>query len=71
MALAGENVFFAGPPALVNERRAFHLPGDAEIQAKLAHQAEAFKGEHGGQLWVLSKADGRRLARYALDSPPV
>ena len=40
-------------------------------QADLARQAEALAGKHGGQLWALSKKDGRVLARYALDSPPV
>ena len=71
MALAGENVFFAGPPNLVNERRAFYLPDDPDVQAKLARQAEAFDGKHGGQLWALSKKDGKLLARYALDAPLV
>ena len=71
MALAGENVFFAGPPSLVNERRAFRLPDDPDVRAKLARQAEAFEGKHGGQLWAVSKTDGKLLGRYALDSPPV
>ena len=71
MALADENAFFAGPPNLVNERRAFHVPDDPDVQAKLARQAEAFDGKHGVQLWAISKKDGKVLARYALNSPPV
>ena len=70
MTLAGENVFFAGPPSLINERRAFHQPDNAEVQSLLASQAEAFDGQRGGQLWAVSKEDGSLLARYALDSPP-
>ena len=71
MAVAGENVFFAGPPNQVNERQAFHHPDDPELQARLARQAESFDGKHGGRLWALSKKDGRLLSRYTLDSPPV
>ena len=70
MTLAGENVFFAGPPSLINERRAFYRPDDAEVQSLLARQAEAFDGRRGGQLWAVSKKDGSLLGRYALDSPP-
>ena len=71
MAVADENAFFAGPPNLVNERRAFHVPDDPDVQAKLARQTEALEGEHGGQLWAVSKKGGKVLARYAIDSPPV
>jgi len=71
MAVADENAFFAGPPDLVNERRAFHLPDDPDVQAKLARQAEALEGKLGAQLWAVSKKDGKVLARYAIDSPPV
>ncbi|MHC4192061.1 MAG: hypothetical protein ACYSUB_20715 [Planctomycetota bacterium] len=38
---------------------------------KLARQAEALEGKHGGQLWAISKKDGKVLARYAINSPPV
>ncbi|MFQ6099148.1 MAG: hypothetical protein ACE5O2_15560, partial [Armatimonadota bacterium] len=31
----------------------------------------AFEGRKGGLLWALSRADGRKLAEYRLDSPPV
>jgi outer membrane protein assembly factor BamB len=71
MALADENAFFAGPPNLVNERRAFNVPDDSDVQVKLARQAEALEGKHGGQLWAISKKDGKVLARYAINSPPV
>ena len=31
----------------------------------------AYEGRRGGLLWVVSKSDGRRLAEYKLDAPPV
>ena len=71
MTLTGEHVFFAGPPNLVNERQAFHLPDDPEVRAKLRRQAEALDGKLGGRLWAVSKKDGKTTARWALDSPPV
>ncbi len=71
ITLAGDTLFFAGPPNLVNERQAFYQPDDPDVMAALAHQEEAFKGEHGGQLWGLSKKNGQVLARYALNSAPV
>ena len=71
MVVAGDTLFVAGPPDLIDERRAFYLPDDPEVQATLKRQAEALEGRHGGQLWALSKSDGKVLARYALDTIPV
>ena len=31
----------------------------------------SFDGRRGAVLWVVSKSDGRKLAEYKLDSPPV
>ena len=70
MAVAGETLFVAGPPDYIDEREAFYHPDDPAIQAKLARQAEALAGRHGGQLWALAKTDGSLLARYALDTIP-
>ena len=71
MVLAGDSVFFAGPPNFVNERQAFRFPDDAQIESKLERQAEALEGKHAGELWALSKQDGKLLGRYRIDSPPV
>ena len=71
MAVAGDTLFIAGPPDIVDERRAFHQPDEAEIQAKLKRQADALEGRSGGQLWAFAKADGKLAARYALDTIPV
>ena len=71
MVVAGDNIFFAGPPSLINERKSFRFPDDKEIQAGLERQVEAFEGKRGAQLWAVSKDSGKLLNRYALDSPPV
>jgi len=71
MALAGDTLCVAGHPDFIDERQAFRLPDDPEVQARLAMQAEALEGVHGGRLWIVSAADGRPLARYSMPSPPV
>jgi outer membrane protein assembly factor BamB len=71
MVVAGDNIFFAGPPNLINERKSFRFPDDKEVRASLARQVEAFEGKRGAQLWAVSKDSGKLLCRYALDSPPV
>jgi hypothetical protein len=37
----------------------------------LARQEDAYAGGQGGRLWVVNKADGKAVARYALDTIPV
>jgi len=55
MVLAGERLFIAGPPDVV----------DAD------DPWAAFEGRKGGRLWAVSTADGRKLAEQELESPPV
>jgi outer membrane protein assembly factor BamB len=71
MALAGQTLFVAGPPDLVDERRSFRLPDDKDIQAKLAEQRDALEGRMGSRLWAVAAADGKPAARYRLDALPV
>jgi hypothetical protein len=71
MTVAGNTLFIAGPPDLLDERRAFHHPDDPQVQAELKHQAEALEGRRGGYLWALTKTNGKLLTRYALDTIPV
>ena len=70
MVVADDTLFVAGPPVMIDERRAFYHPDDPGVQAGLRRQAEALAGRHGGRLWALAKSDGRLLARYALDAIP-
>jgi hypothetical protein len=55
MVLAGQNLFVAGPPDVVD-------PADPMA---------AFEGRKGGLLWTVSPKDGRRMAECRLESPPV
>ncbi len=55
MVVAGETLFVAGTPDVVD-------PDDPWA---------AMDGRKGGLLWAVSTTDGKRLAEYKLDSPPV
>jgi len=71
MTVAANTLFIAGPPDLLDERRAFYHPDDPDVQAQLKRQAEALEGPSGGYLWALTKTNGKLLTRYALDTIPV
>lgn len=71
MVAAADHLFVAGHPDFIDERRAFRLPDDPEVQEQLKRQAEALEGRHGGRLWVVAKTDGCPAVRYRLGSPPV
>ena len=55
MVLADKTLFIAGPPDVLD-------PKDP---------LGAFEGRMGAKLWAVSSIDGRKLAEYKLDSPPV
>lgn len=71
MVLAGEVLFVAGPPDLVDEEQAARTMEAPATQALLAEQAAALEGNKGALLWAVSTADGQRLAEQPLTSPPV
>jgi len=70
MVLAGETLFVAGPPDLIDEEQTMKRGKDPAIQAKLTEQAAAWDGQRGALLWVIS-TDGKELAKYSLPSLPV
>ena len=71
MVKAGDTLFVAGPPDVMDERKSFRLPDDPEMLAKLRQQRDALEGRLGGRLWAVSATDGKPLARYKLDTLPV
>jgi hypothetical protein len=71
MVLSGGNLFIAGPPDLIDEEQAFQHIEQVNVQRNLARQATALQARSGGVLWVVSAADGEKLAEYDLSSPPV
>jgi outer membrane protein assembly factor BamB len=72
---AGDSLLLAGPPK--HEPEAAHqaiaanavdtIPPAGVLQKAL----EAWRGKHGGRLWIVDKQDGHRQAEYELRSPPV
>ena len=71
MVLARDILFIAGPPDVVDEEEAARKLGTPEIRAQLAEQDAALAGRKGALLWAVSASDGKRLAEYKLDRPPV
>ena len=70
MVLAGDVLFLAGPPDVVDEEEVFAHGFASEVQPRLEEQVAALEGARGGLLWAVSAADGRRLAEYRLESLP-
>ena len=71
MVLADRTLFVAGPPDVDDEFAGWGHHLDPNVNAKHAEQVAAMEGKRGGLLWAVSAADGRKLAEYRLDSPPV
>jgi hypothetical protein len=71
IVLAGETLFVAGPPDLLDEQQAFSRIDDANVRRNLEDQSASFKGEKGAILMAVSAADGKTLAQYDLDNTPV
>jgi len=71
MVLADDRLVVAGPPDVVDEEQAFYHPDDDEIRSKLEQQRAALEGQQGALLWIVSASNGKKLAEYKLDSPPV
>ena len=71
MVLAGNSLFVAGPPDVVDEEEAFFALDDPDVLDLLAEQHAALEGEKGSLLWAVSAETGEKLEEYALDSLPV
>ena len=68
MVVGGEIMFIAGPP----ERTSTEGSGEQSLILKNPDEAlAAWMGKKGGLLWAVSTIDGKKLAEYKLDSPPV
>ena len=68
MVVGGEIMFIAGPP----ERTSTEGSGEQSLILKNPDEAlAAWMGKKGGLLWAVSTIDGKKLAEYKLDAPPV
>ncbi|NQU25596.1 MAG: PQQ-binding-like beta-propeller repeat protein [Candidatus Nealsonbacteria bacterium] len=68
MVVADETMFIAGPPELTQTKG---LGEGALVLANPDDALAAWQGAKGGHLWAVSTKDGRKLAEYKLDVPPV
>jgi len=71
MVLAGETLFVAGPPDVLNEDEAYKNPGDPQVKDKITEQDAAYEGKRGALLMGVSTTDGKPVIRLDLSSQPV
>jgi len=71
MVLADKTLFIAGPPDIIDEEEIFKNPDALNVAKKLREQTEAFDGQKGALLHVVSASDGKKLAEYRLETVPV
>jgi hypothetical protein len=73
MAKAGDVIFIAGPPDLIDEEETFKkIAGrDPYVQVQLAQQDDAYNGKLGSRLQAVSATDGTTLFEYQLNALPV
>ena len=71
LVVAGDTVFAAGPPAVVDETEVYDSYGKPETQEKLAEHVAAFEGRKGGIVVAVSKAGGEKVTAFRLAHAPV
>ena len=71
MAGAGDSLFIAGPPDILDETKLYGQFTQPETVKKLKAQEEAINGSMGAILRTVSTKDGKTVAEYKLNSPPV
>jgi hypothetical protein len=71
MVLAGETLYLAGPPDLVDEEAAVKRHFEPGIERQLAEQDAAWRDKRGAALWAVSAASGERVQEIKLRSMPV
>ena len=71
LVLAGNTLFVAGPPDIIDEEDAFYALDQEAVRQKLAEQSELIRGKEGALLWAVSAQNGRKLKEMKLDSLPV
>ena len=70
MVLAGDKLFVAGPPRILDERKSFLSPQASDIRKAAAEQEAAWAGKKGGLLLSVDPKDGNLLSRCKLDVAP-
>jgi hypothetical protein len=72
MVLAGDTLFVAGPPDLIDEEESFQrlTEKDSSVHYKLQQQDEAWQGKQGGVLWVVDTKTGKKQHELRFESIP-
>jgi hypothetical protein len=70
MVKAGDTLFIAGPPDVLDEEQAFQRVGDPGLAGQLAAQEAALSGQQGALLWAVSAATGETVCEQQLDEIP-
>jgi len=71
LVLAGEVLFAAGPPDVLDERLPDIRLEDSATAKAMQEQDAALAGTRGGILMALAKADGSVKQKYPIAAPPV
>lgn len=73
MAKAGDILFIAGPPDLIDEEETFQklAERDPYVHVQLAQQNDAFDGKLGARVQAVSAKDGQTLHEFHVNSLPV
>jgi hypothetical protein len=71
MVGAGDTLFLAGPPDVLDETRLHGRFLQPEVAEQIQQQQDAVDGQLGGILWAVSAKDGTKLSEQKLDSLPV
>ncbi|WP_460166964.1 outer membrane protein assembly factor BamB family protein [Thermostilla marina] len=71
MVLAGDVLFTAGPPDVLDESKLKRTGLTADDLAAVHEQEEALQGRHGAELLAISARDGRLLERRTLTQLPI
>jgi len=70
MIVAGDKLYIAGPPVVINEANAYKDPLSKQVRAQMAAQTDAFRGKSGGILQVVAAECGETITETKLDYLP-
>jgi outer membrane protein assembly factor BamB len=71
MVLAGETLFVAGPPNILDEEAAVAQRYDRSVQKQIDAQQDSIDGKKGAVIKAISAKDGSEKSELKLKSPPV
>jgi hypothetical protein len=70
MIVAGDKLYIAGPPVVLNEASAYKDLLNKEVRARRDEQTDAFRGQRGGVLQVVAAECGETITEIKLDYLP-